>query len=135
MPPAPGPVTPPAGTPRVSPAVPPADTCANFVRKSPESRPSSVSASSPVFTRAAAMIAAASSPSTSSAFRPVATPVAFVVNGFFVSPPVPAVMRPATSPPDALNSNAKPFARLFERRHGFCGVGVAAEPPAPERQP
>jgi hypothetical protein len=67
------------------------------------SLPSSVSASSPVLIRAAATIAAASSPSTRSAFRPVATPVAFVVNGFLESPPAPAVIRPTVSPSDALN--------------------------------
>ena len=74
-------------------------------------------------------------PSTRSAFRPVATPVAFVMNGFVASPPVPTEMRPAMVPSEALNSNAKPVERLFARMHGFCGRGVAAEPPAAERQP
>jgi hypothetical protein len=63
--------------------------------------PSTVSASRLVFARAAAMICAASRPSTSSAFRPVATPVAFVTNGFFESPPAPALMSPTTGPLDA----------------------------------
>ena len=53
-------------------------TCAKRGRRSFESRPSTVSASRPVLTRAAAMMPAASRLSTRSAFRPVATPVAFV---------------------------------------------------------
>jgi len=52
------------------------------------------------------MICAASRLSTRSAFRPVATPVAFVMNGFFVSPPAPTVNSPPIVPFVALNSNA-----------------------------
>ena len=114
---------------------PPAAICAKRGRRSLESRPSTVSASRPVLTRATETMPAASRLSTRSALRPVATPVAFVVKGFFASPPVPAVIEPTTSPIEALNSNARPRERLFARMHGFCGIGVAREPPACERQP
>ena len=78
--------------------------------------------------------AAASTPSTRSALRPVATPVALVVNGFLASPPPPTVIRPALAPLWALNSKAKPVERLLARMQGLVG-GVAAEPPVVERQP
>ena len=78
--------------------------------------------------------AEASAPSTRSALRPVATPVALVVNGFFASPLPPAVIRPALAPSCALNSNSKSVERLFARTHGFFG-GLAADPPVVERQP
>jgi len=58
-----------------------------------------------------------------------------VTNGFFVSPPLPVVMTPAMSPSVELNSNARPLERLLARMQGFWGVGLAAEPPACERQP
>ena len=57
--------------------------------------------------------------STRSAFRPVATPVAFVVNGAPVASLV--VMLPAWLPSVA-NSNARPVLRLFERMHGSWPV-------------
>ena len=60
--------------------------------------------------------------------------MALVVNGFLVSPPAPTVIEPALAAPVALNSNAEPVERLFARMHGFLG-GLAAEPPAVERQP
>ena len=73
-------------------------------------------------------------PSTWSAFRPVATPVAFVVNGFafeLAVLPSPTEICPTTSPSPA-NSNAKPAARFDARRQG---AEPDAEPPAAPRQP
>ena len=61
--------------------------------------------------------------------------MAFVTNGFFVSPPLPIVIAPTMSPIVELNSKARPRERLFARMHGFWAVGVASEPPACERQP
>jgi hypothetical protein len=58
--------------------------------------------------------------------------VAFVVNGLRESPPLPTVIEPPRRPFCALNSNARPAARLFARMHGSWLEGV---PPAPERQP
>src|SRR3954464_11483229 len=78
-------------------------------------------------------------PSTWSAFKPVATPVAFVVNGFafeLAVLPSPTEIRPTTSPSPA-NSNAKPAARFDARRQGAePGVGAPAAPrPARDRPP
>ena len=67
---------------------------------------------------------AASWLSTRSAFRPVATPVAVVVNGLPLASLV--VIRPA-SLPSVANSNARPVLRLFARTHGSW--------PEAERQP
>jgi hypothetical protein len=67
---------------------------------------------------------AASLPSTLSALKPVATPVAFVVSGAPVVSPV--SMRPA-SLPTVSNSNARPPLRLLARMQGSA--------PALERQP
>ena len=61
----------------------------------------------------------ASLPSTLSEFRPVATPVALVVNGAPVVSPT--SMRPA-SLPTVSNSNARPPLRLLPRRHGSLPV-------------
>ena len=65
-------------------------------------------------------------PSTWSAFRPVATPVAFVVNGaaFLLDD----VMLPTWLPPLALNENAWPLARFVARTHVFDDVFVARQP-------
>jgi hypothetical protein len=52
------------------------------------------------------MIWAASRLSRRSAFRPLATPVAFVTNGLLASPPAPTVKSPPIVPREALNSNA-----------------------------
>ena len=108
---------------------PAAFTSTQRVRRLSAPAPSTVSASSPSLARAAPIRAGASWPSTRSALRPVATPVAFVVNGFLVSPPAPAVNVPMVSPLVALNSNARPPSRLFERRQGFMLS------PVPARQP
>ena len=54
---------------------------------------------------------------TRAAFRPVVTPVAFVVNGFVLSPPFPAVIVPTSEPP-VRNSKARPSATLRDRAHG-----------------
>src|SRR4051794_41843230 len=70
-------------------------------------------------------------PSTRSALRPSATPVAFVVNGLVESPPLPTSNVPPTTPAVAY-SKARPLARLLTRRHGLLPFGV---PPSPERQP
>src|SRR3954470_21345360 len=77
-------------------------------------------------------------PSTWSAFRPVATPVAFVVNGFafeLAVLPSPTEIRPTTSPSPA-NSNAKPAARFDARRQGADPdvVPPAAPRPRPVRR-
>src|SRR5215218_10216926 len=68
---------------------------------------------------------------TRSAFRPVATPVAFVVNGLVLLPPRPAVIVPA-SEPAVRSSKARPVPTFLERAHGYCFWGV---PPGCERQP
>ena len=81
------------------------------------------------FACAAAVISSALLPSTWSAFRPVATPFAVVVNGAAVAGPV---MAPTSVPPLALNSKARPSARLLARTQGSLPFGV---PPAAERQP
>src|SRR5436190_22161341 len=78
---------------------------------------------------AAAVISSALLPSTWSALRPVATPLAVVVNGAAVAGPV---MAPTSVPPLALNSKARPLVRLLARRHGSLPFGV---PPVAERQP
>ena len=101
-------------TPRDAPSAPVSATCANGVNAT-----------------VAFMMSTACCPSRRSAFRPVATPVALVVNGTVVSPPLPTVIVPPCVPPVS-NSNAKPFARLFDRMHGLLPFGV---PPAPERHP
>ncbi len=71
-------------------------------------------------------------PSTLSAFKPVATPVAFVVNGAALA--LVAVIEPTCVAAAfvELNSKARPEARLLARMHGSLPFGV---PPAPERQP
>ena len=68
-------------------------------------------------------------PSTWSAFRPVATPWAFVVNGAAFA--LLELMVPTSGPLDSY-SKASPCARLLARMHGSLPLGV---PPAPERQP
>src|SRR3954453_12846695 len=78
---------------------------------------------------AAAVISSALLPSTWSALRPVATPLAVVVNGAAVAGPV---MAPTSVPLLLLNSNARPVVRLLARTQGSLLFGV---PPAPERQP
>src|SRR3954463_6181519 len=78
---------------------------------------------------AAAVISSALLPSTWSALRPVATPLAVVVNGAAVAGPV---MAPTSVPLLLLNSNARPGGRLLARTQGSLPFGV---PPAPERQP
>src|SRR5919109_2382372 len=67
---------------------------------------------------------------TRSAFRPVATPVAFVVNGFALSPPR-ALIVPPIEPRVAI-SNARPLPTLLARMQGNCR---AEEPPGADRQP
>ena len=69
-------------------------------------------------------------PSTWSAFSPVATPLALVVNGAALT--LPEVIEPTSVPPLAENSKARPLARLLERMHGELPV---VEPPSAERQP
>src|SRR3954449_11662667 len=78
---------------------------------------------------AAAVISSALLPSTWSALRPVATPLAVVVNGAAVAGPG---MGPSSVPLVLLNSNARPVVRLRARTLGSLPFGV---PPAPERQP
>src|ERR671931_122760 len=67
-------------------------------------------------------------PSTWSAFRPVATPLAVVVNGAAFAGPV---ICPTSVPVFVLNSNARPAVRLLARRHGSLPVAV---PPAGVRR-
>jgi hypothetical protein len=65
-------------------------------------------------------------PSTWSAFSPVATPVAFVVNGaaaLFVDS-----MRPTLLPPFVEKENAWPLARFDARMHEFVDVEPARQP-------
>ena len=81
---------------------------------------------------ASVTIADASLPSTLSALKPVATPVAFVVSGAafgFAASIVPTAV--AFLPLEA-SSNARPSARLFARTQGSLPFAV---PPTPERQP
>src|SRR6185312_7806668 len=66
-----------------------------------------------------AAMSAASWPSTLSAFRPVATPVALVVNGAAVVGPS---IRPTSVPEFVANENARPLDRLLARRHAFAPV-------------
>src|SRR3954452_20221305 len=77
---------------------------------------------------AAAVISSALLPSTWSALRPVATPLAVVVNGAAVAGPV---MAPTSVPLLLLNSNARPGVRLLARTQGLLPFGL---PPAPGRQ-
>jgi hypothetical protein len=95
-------------------------------------RPSASTWTPPTETPAA--MSEALSPSTWSAFRPVATPVALVVNGLafeLAVLPSPTEICPTTSPAPA-NSNAKPAARFDARRQG---AEPDAVPPAAPRQP
>src|SRR4051812_21067107 len=68
---------------------------------------------------ALATISVALWPSTRSAFRPVATPVALVVNGAAVAGPS---IRPTSVPEFVANENARPLARLLARRHARVPV-------------
>src|SRR3954447_506880 len=86
-------------------------------------------ADEPAAVEAAVWSWAALWPSTWSAFRPVATPVAFVVNGAALV--LPDVMRPTSGPPLDENSNARPSARSLARTQGWLPFSL---PPALERQ-
>src|SRR5919202_1517374 len=99
----PGAVRAAAVAPRWSPSVPAAETTAKRV-----------AAAGPAVTMSVAF-----APSTRSAFRPVATPVALVVNGAaFVGPS----MRPTSVPEFVWNEKARPLDRLLARRHAFVPV-------------
>src|SRR5687768_13433107 len=89
--------------------------------------------------RASVMICSASLPSSLSALRPVATPVAFVMNGltagFSLANDEPAWMTPTMLPESAWNWNASPLCRLLTRTHGVDDFGDAGSVPSAERQP
>src|SRR3954453_10486800 len=78
---------------------------------------------------AAAVISSALLPSTWSALRPVATPLAVVTNGAAVAGPG---MAPPLVRPWAWTSKAGPLVRLRARRQGSLPLGV---PRVAERQP
>jgi hypothetical protein len=79
---------------------------------------------------ASATISSAERPSTRSAFSPVATPVAFVVNGAAFG--LPERITPTSGPPELSNSKARPSDRLRAANARLvAALGAAAR----ERQP
>src|SRR3954471_16987633 len=98
----------------------PAAGCATAVApRCALSAPASETTANLFCARALATISYAFWPSTRSAFRPVATPVALVVNGAAVAGPS---MRPTSVPDFVANENARPLARLLARRHARVPV-------------